>query len=303
MDRFSFFRSACSAAPRFGIFASSEIADGIVLFYGSQEERDVMDRLKIAVAAHCFAGPLKRSLQAIAQSGAKGIQFDARSELKPADFSETGRRQFLHHLDELGLSVASLTFPTRGALYEPEQLEPRVAAIKGVLDFSAQLKASVVTLRVGRIPDEPQSQELLTLRDVLNDLCRHGNHVGATLAIAPLSDSAESLKRLFATINSGPIGVHFDPANCIMSGQEVGATMRALHDVLIQIQVRDAIHDLGGGGQEVPVGRGQVDWDEFLALVDEAAYRGWLTVDRTQGEDQAGDATRAIQYLRQVAQG
>ncbi|MEX2287492.1 MAG: sugar phosphate isomerase/epimerase family protein [Planctomycetaceae bacterium] len=262
-----------------------------------------MDRLKIAVAAHCFAGPLKRSLQAIAQSGARGIQFDAQNELKPAEFSETGRRQFLHHLDELGLSVASLTFPTRAVLYDLEQLEPRVAAIKGVLEFSAQLKARVVAMRIGRIPDEPQAEEFLVLRDVLNDLCRYGNHVGATLAITPMSDSAESLKRLFATISSGPIGVNFDPANCIMSGQEVGANMRALHDVLIHIQIRDAIRDLDGSGQEVPVGRGQVDWEEFLALVDEAAYHGWLTVDRTQGEDQAGDVTRAVQYLRQVAQG
>ena len=261
-----------------------------------------MDRFKIAVAARCFPGPLKNSLQVIARSGARGVQFDARNELKPADFSDTGRRQFLHHLDEIGLSVASLSFPTRKPLHDLEQLEARVAGIKRAMEFSAELKARIVTMRVGRIPDEPESEEFVILRDVLNDLCRHGNHVGTTIAITPSADSTESLKRLFATITTGPIGVNFDPANCIMSGQDVGTTMRALHDVLIHMQVRDAIRDIDGNGQEVPVGRGQVDWDEFLALVDETAYLGWLTADRAQGDDQAGDVMRAVQFIRQVAQ-
>src|SRR5690349_3868632 len=103
--------------------------------------------LKIAVAGHCFPGPLKQSLPTIRQTGARGVQFNARDDLKPSEFSETGRRQLLHQLDELGLSVASLQFPTRRALYDPQELDGRVAAIKRVMEFSAQLQARVVTVR------------------------------------------------------------------------------------------------------------------------------------------------------------
>jgi sugar phosphate isomerase/epimerase len=259
--------------------------------------------LKFAAAARCFPGDLKQSLQAIARVGVRGVQFDARSELKPSEFSETGRRQLLHHLDELGLKVASLNFPVRRGLADPQELEARVAAVKRAMEFSAQLQARVVTLRAGRIPDDPESKPYILLRDVLNDLCRHGNHVGTTLAITPTSDSALALRRLFSDVREGPIGVHFDPAVFVMSGQSVADSMRALHDVLVQVQVRDAIRDVDGGGQEVPVGRGEVDWEEFLALVAEASYRGWLVVDRTRGEDQSGDVARAVQYLQVVAQG
>lgn len=262
-----------------------------------------MDRLKIAVAARCFPGPLKRSLQVIAQSGARGVQFDARNELKSADFSETGRRQFLHFLDEVGLSVASLSFPSGRPLFDPEHLEARIAALKSVMQFSAQLKCRVVTLRVGRIPDDAALPSYKMLIDILNDLCRYGNHVGSTLAITPTSDSAEILKRLIVAVTEGPVGVNFDPAVFVMSGQDVIGSMRTLHDVLIHIQVRDAIRDIDGEGQEVPVGQGEVDWPHLLALIEESAYRGWLTADRTAGEDRAGDVIRAVEFLRQLAQG
>jgi sugar phosphate isomerase/epimerase len=79
--------------------------------------------------------------------------------------------------------------------------------------------------------------------------------------------------------------------------------LRTLHASVWQVRVRDAVREMDGSGVEVPLGRGEVVWDEFLALVDEIGYRGWLTVDRTAGDDKLHDAARAIQYLRRVAAG
>jgi sugar phosphate isomerase/epimerase len=67
--------------------------------------------------------------------------------------------------------------------------------------------------------------------------------------------------------------------------------------------VRDATRIGDGTSTEVPVGRGEVAWQELLAVVHELDYRGWFCVDRTQGEDRAGDAGRAIQYLRSLELG
>jgi sugar phosphate isomerase/epimerase len=53
----------------------------------------------------------------------------------------------------------------------------------------------------------------------------------------------------------------------------------------------------------VPVGRGDVAWQEVLAIAYELDYRGWFCVDRTQSNDQAGDAGRAIQYIRSLELG
>lgn len=262
-----------------------------------------MKSLRIAVALHCFRQPLALSLNAAAETGAAGVQFDGRGELKPSALSDTGRRQLLHRLDELGLVVASLSFPIQTTLYEPDRLDARLEAIKAVMQLAYRLKARVVTLPIGPIPGEADSQDLSVLKGVLNDLARHGNSVGVVAAVRPARDPAETVAGLLGNVTEGPIGVDFDPAGFVLAGRDPAAAMRTLREYVQHVRIRDAVRDVDGSGLEVPLGRGEIHWDEMLALFDEAAYRGWLTVDRTGGDDPAGDVARAVRYLKQVAQG
>jgi sugar phosphate isomerase/epimerase len=259
-----------------------------------------MPPLKIALATRCLNLPLKESLRAAASLGARGVQFDAREELRPGDLTETGRRQLLHGLAELGLAVASLVFPVRRSLYDEEQLDGRVAALKRVLDNAWQLRAPVVTARIGKIPADKESKSYRLLFDVLNDLARHGNQVGSTLAITPTHDSPQVLAELIESVKSGPLGIDFDPAVFVMSGHKPAETFRALHPWVNHVTARDAIRDVDAGGVETALGRGEVDWVEFLPLLDEIEYAGWVTVNRTQGEDRAQDVARGVQYLKNV---
>ena len=262
-----------------------------------------MQTLRFAVATNSFGQTLRKSLETAADIGAQGVQLDARTELQPVGLSETGRRQFLHQLDEMGLSVASLSFPARRSYYNPEHLDARVAATKAAMQLAYQLRARVVTARIGRIPSDKESADYQVLRDVLNDLARHGNHIGATLAITPTNDSPTALAELIAATTDGPIGIDFDPANFVMTGSNPVEAWRDLYQSVAHVQIRDGVSDIDGSGLEVPVGRGEVEWDEFLALTNEADYRSWLTVKRTTGDDKVNDCARAIQYLRRVAMG
>ena len=104
-------------------------------------------------------------------------------------------------------------------------------------------------------------------------------------------------------VTEGPIGVNFDPATTVMAGASPTESLQTLRQFVAHVMIRDAVRDLEGGGVEVAVGRGDVPWDEMLALLQETGYGGWLTVDRTQGGDRAGDAGRAIQFLHSVYRG
>lgn len=258
---------------------------------------------RIAVAAHCFSLPIRGVLRAAADIGATGLQFDARHDLRADDLSETGRRQFLQRLREHGLQVASLSFPTRRTLYDTEELDRRVGAIKSAMQFARELKATVVTTRIGRIPADVASAQYETLCQVLRDLAGFGNRVGATLAITPTNDSPDEIVALLSRIETGPIGVNFDPAIFVMTGHEPGDAYRTLYNVIHHVQARDGVREVDGRGLEVPLGRGDVQWDELLALVDESRFTGWTTCDRTTGDDQAGDVGRAVRYLRSVGAG
>jgi sugar phosphate isomerase/epimerase len=243
--------------------------------------------------------PLKDSLHLAASLRVQGVQFDAREEFKPGDLTETGRRQLLHALDQQGLSVAALAFPTRRSFYDEEQLDARVAAAKQTMELAWQLRAGIVTARVGKVP-EKDSKSYRLLQDVLGDLAQHGNQIGTTLAITPTHDTPTALAELIDSVKTGPLGIDFDTAVFVMSGHPPAQALRTLHASIMHLTARDAIRDIDAGGVEVAVGRGEVDWVELLPFLDEIGYDGWVTVNRTQGDDRAGDAARAVQYLRNV---
>lgn len=260
-----------------------------------------MEPLRRAVACRCLPSPIRQSIRAAVEIGAKGIQFDVRNELRPADLSDSGRRQLRHDLEIEGLTISSLSFPTRRSLYDPDQLEARIAGLKQTLEFAYQLRVPIVVARVGAIPQEKDSPEFKSLIEVLNEVARHANRVGATLAITPTRDSAADLKDLIDRVKDGLVGVNFDPAVFAMCGRDAVAAFRELHKHVLHITARDGVRDIDGSGQEVALGRGDVDWPELLALLTEADYRGWLTVDRSHSDDITRDAERALAYLQNVA--
>jgi len=254
---------------------------------------------KLAIATEVFGLPLRDSVLAAADGGAQGVRFNARDELRPGDLSDTGRRQFLHLLSERDLAVASLTFPTRRALYDEDQLDARLAALRSAIEFARQLKSSILTLRIGRLP-AADSKPYAILVDVLTDLARYGNQYGVTPCITPLSEPIDPLAALLAGIKSGPLAIDLDPAASIVAGEPAHEIYRRHHALVGHVLGRDAVKDLDGSSTEVPLGRGEVEWVELLPLLAEGEYRGWLTVTRAQGADRAGDALRAIRYLSRV---
>lgn len=262
-----------------------------------------MHPFRLSVATRCLQQPLRQSFQTAAGMGAQGILLDVRQEIDASLLTETARRDLLHCLGELGLAVAGAVIPIRQPLNVEHELDHRISAIKAAMTAAWQLQARVLCFRAGKIPAEEDSREYRLLLQVLEDLAAHANHVGVALALTPVNDSAESLRKFVSQVRTGPLGIDFDPAQFAMSGRNVNESLRALHDLVWHVQLRDGLKDFAGGGEEVPVGQGVVDWIELLALLSEADYRGWLTAVRTQGEDKPADLARALRHVSRVLLG
>jgi sugar phosphate isomerase/epimerase len=261
-----------------------------------------MRPVPLAIATRCLNRPLKEALALAAQLRAGGVQLDVRNELKPAELSATGRRELLHRLEEIRLAIASLDFPLRRGLFDPERLDARLAALKEAMDFASLMRCRVVTVRLGRLADGDGAAKDLPVV-VLNDLAAHGNHVGVTLALGTGGESSSTLVGILRQVSAGPVGVNFDPAAALSAG---GSPLDALTEwgaFVTHVMVRDAVGEGEGTSIEVPVGRGEVPWQEILAVAYELNYPGWFCVDRTQGDDRPGDAGRAIQYIRSLELG
>lgn len=232
--------------------------------------------------------------------GSQGVQIDVRNELKPGELSATGRRQFKNQLSERLVTLSTFEYPTRRSFYDQKALDSRVAGLKTALEFAYSMGVTVVVGRIGRIPEDTSSTEFEILCQVMNDVARHSNRFGAVFAITPGADSAESIKALLERVTEGPLGINLDPCSLAMNGLDSVATYRALYDRVLAFQVRDGLRDIDGQGIEVPVGRGEVAWDELLALLQEGSYQGWMTVVRSIGDERISDAERAIRFVRHV---
>jgi sugar phosphate isomerase/epimerase len=118
----------------------------------------------------------------------------------------------------------------------------------------------------------------------------------SVLAVTPSGDSAVRLREILAAVTSGLVGIDFDPAAFVLSGQSPEDALDTLKGMLVNFRVRDALRDVEGGGVETAVGQGGVPWEEMLARLEEIEYSGWLTIDRTQG-DKSRDVARAVDML------
>lgn len=262
-----------------------------------------MQPLQLAAATRCWKAPLLETIGSVADLGVQGLQFDLREELPPSALTDTGRRDFLHRLRERGLRVSSGWVPLQRPLASEYQLERRMAFLREAMTFAFQLGAPTLCFRCGRIPEDLSKGEGQVLVEMLSDLSAHANHVGVVLGVTPSADTAVQLAELISRIKTGPIGIDFDPAHFAMSGQPVVESLRALHAHVVHVQLRDGMRDLAGGGSEMAVGQGIIDWTEVIALLGEMDYRGWLTAIRTQGDDKPADIARGLRHVQQLLWG
>ena len=251
--------------------------------------------LKLALPTFLAPAPLRVALGKVKEAGADGVRLDLRSELRAADLSSTARRELRHKLREHGLAAGPAAFPTRGTLHEEDRLDERVAGVTAALSLAADLGCDTLSLRPFAPPAE-ETPDAQRLHEVLNDLAATGQRVGVVPCVTPAADGA-GWARVLAGVTAGPVGVNLDPAAALLAGGDPAANARVLHRFIHAVTARDAL----AGGKEVPAGRGECDWEELLATLDEAAFSGWVTCDRTSGPDPFAEASRAVAYLRDVA--
>lgn len=268
-----------------------------------------MTTFPIGIQTRSFRLPLRQSLRQASQMGADGVEIDVRHELQIADFSQTALRQFRKLLEDSGLRVAAVAFPTRRGLGDTEGLERRLLAIREAMSFAYKIGARIVLHHAERLPalaeeeeggDDPGAQTLL---ESLTLLAEHGDRVGARFAISSGADP-QVQSQLFEHLPEGIIGAALHPASLITAGADPVEAASLLGERVLYVHAVDAVREFAGGGSgqavEVELGRGAADLPSVLGTLEEHGYRGWVTAQRHAGSDPVGDLANAVAYLRAI---
>ncbi|MEQ8847437.1 sugar phosphate isomerase/epimerase family protein [Botrimarina sp.] len=257
-----------------------------------------MQTLPIGVPTRSFRSPLKRALARAAEAGADGVEVDLRNELRPTDFSQTALRELRRMLEDHRLRVLAATFPTRRPLGDPDDLERRVLAIGEAMAFAYKLGARVLTVRAGAPSGETGAD---SLAEALRLLGARGERVGVRPALVS-GDPPDTQLDLCRRAGDGPVGLSLHPLLLIGRGVACPEAAAKLGAQVAHVYAVDAVGDTSAasGATEVELGRGEADFDEVLATLEEHGYRGPLIVDRTTGPDPVADIENAIAYLRSL---
>jgi len=255
-------------------------------------------RLKVSVPTVSLHKDLRQAIALAMQSGADGVQFDLRTEVVPRESGDSARRQLRHLLTERNLELASVHFPLRGPLTDRDRMDQRLAAIAEAINFASQIKVRTFTLRPGSIPPDGNPEREILIQ-VLNELAAQGDRLGVAISLIPSGDSAADLKQMLSQVTSGWISVDADLAEWVLNQQSCTSELRELFGSIGHIEGRDAARGYSGSGREVPLGRGEIDWDEIVALLTEMDYVGWINVTRTTGQTIADDIVRGVKFLQE----
>jgi sugar phosphate isomerase/epimerase len=258
-----------------------------------------MKRVRIGIRLESLGLPLRRALQEAERLGVAGVQVDAVGPLSHSELSQTGRREFRHLLRSHNLELTALGCPLRHGLDIPDSQEGRIEKVRRVLSLSFDLGPRIVVVQPGRIPQDDKDPRLPWLREALLALGQYGDRVGAMLALETGLEAGEQLAHFLDRFDTGSLRVNFDPANLLMHDFDPYASARALAGKIVHAHAKDVrMASASRAAQEVPLGHGDLDWMQYLGILEEIDYHGWLTVVRESGDNRLADVAGGVAFLR-----
>jgi sugar phosphate isomerase/epimerase len=145
--------------------------------------------------------------------------------------------------------------------------------------------------------------------------------MGSHFAIETGPETSATLKGFLDSLGSKGVGVNLDPANLVMvTGDDPACAVYNLKDYIVHTHAKDGIKLVDAGPEivygvthpvpeefsgvklfeEVPLGKGGVNFPRYIAALDDIGYRGFLTIERECGAEPERDIIAAMDFLKGI---
>lgn len=262
-----------------------------------------MEPSRLSVPALSLSRDLRRALARARELGVRGIEIDGRRGVAAEQITQTGLRQIRKWLEDEGLVVSAVAFPTRGGYADADRLEARIAATKSAMHLAHSLGARVVTNHIGDIPppstaDDGEDPEWRLLLDVLADLGACGQRIGAMLCAEAGRASPADLMRVIGALPEGSLQCDLVTGSLVVHGHDPRAAVETLGGHIGFVHATDAVAGAyAGRGRPAPLGTGEVDLPAVLGALEERGYRGWIGLEAADESASMGELAAAISFL------
>ncbi|MCP4643741.1 MAG: sugar phosphate isomerase/epimerase [bacterium] len=254
--------------------------------------------MKVGIITASLRMETKASLKKAKDIGAHGAQlWIVNNDLDPRKLTKSGREDLMTYMDSLDLERSALCGDI-GGFANPETVDENVARTKEMFDLCVNLRTPIMTTHIGVVPDDTESKAYADLLGAVREVAEYAVDRECCFATETGPESGEALAEFLRTVGSVGAKVNYDPANLCMAGFDQLNDVRVLRDFIVHTHAKDGVPDSGDGPKEVPLGKGNVDFPAWIAVLREIGYSGYLTIERECGDDPVTDVVEAVQFLK-----
>lgn len=278
-------------------------------------------RFSIGIISDMLRMPFKESIRKCAELSADGVQLYAvDGDMAPENLTSAKIREYRSFIEDNGLSVSAVCGDLGGHGFTRADENPaKIEKSKRIVDAALELGTNIITTHIGVVPADTSSEEYAVLHKACSELAEYAHSQGAFFAVETGPEPAQRLKSFLDSLSAKGVAVNLDPANLVMvTDDDPVKAVYTLKDYIVHTHAKDGlllkktdpkvVYDFfaeGGIGdlrldeyfREVPLGEGNVPFDEYLSALEDIGYTGFLTIEREAGPDPEGDIALAVRYL------
>ena len=195
------------------------------------------------------------------------------------------------------------TIQKTGGFGDPNLRSERMERLLWALDRTRALGLADLMMHAGFLP-EPGDPDRKAFLDTLTKVASLAAAKGVTVAFETGQETADLLRHTLDELKCPNLKVNFDPANMLL--YDKGDPLRAVELLgpdIRSVHVKDAVRTKvpGTWGEEVPLGKGQVNIKAFVKTLKKVGYHGPLCIEREAGnqEQRIADIAHGVRYLKE----
>ena len=274
-------------------------------------------KFPIGVIIDSFRTDIATAVKKAAAVGAQGIQvYATRGEMSPENLVGSKRTDFKNLVADNGLVISALCGDLGGGFGNKNENPERIEKSKRIIELAKELGTNVVTTHIGVVPQDSNHERYKIMQEACFELSRFADSLDAHFAIETGPETSAVLKEFLDSLGSTGVAVNLDPANLVMvTGDDPAGAVYNLRDYIVHTHAKDGkqlyykdpeivygiVKDAlvtGPSFEEVPLGEGSVDWNKYLAALDDIGYKGFLTIEREVGDNPEKDIITAVNFLK-----